>query len=176
MVGVVTGAGNIGCETLVNCAGLWAKRVGRLAGVDLATSVVEHQYFLTEKKLKLDAGLTTLRDPDKNFYLKPDTGAFAIGGWEQGTSGFHRGMPPWSFARELLPANMDRLELFAHPAAERLPVLNEIGLQTVINGPIPVSADGEPLIGLAPGLENFFRRLWIHRGHRGLRRGGAGAQ
>jgi len=155
-VGVVTGAGNIGCDILVNCAGLWAKRVGRLAGVDLATSVVEHQYFLTEKTLKFDSELTTLRDPDKNFYLKPDTGAFAIGGWEDGTRGFHRGMPPWSFARELLPPNMERLELFALPAAERLPVLNEIGIQTVINGPIPVSADGEPLIGLAPGLDNFY--------------------
>ncbi|HEV7431874.1 MAG TPA: FAD-dependent oxidoreductase [Steroidobacteraceae bacterium] len=155
-VGAITNAGHIGCEILVNCAGLWAKRVGRLAGVDLATSVVEHQYFLTEKKLKFDADLTTLRDPDRNFYLKPDTGAFAIGGWEDGTVGFHRGMPAWSFARELLPANMERLELFALPAAERLPVLNEIGIQTVINGPIPVSADGEPLMGLAPGLDNFY--------------------
>ncbi len=51
---------------------------------------------------------------------------------------------------------MERLELFALPAAERLPVLNEIGIQTVINGPIPVSADGEPLMGLAPGLDNFY--------------------
>lgn len=154
--GVVTNSGPIGCDILVNCAGLWAKRVGRMAGVELATSVVEHQYFLTEKKLDFDAGLTTLRDPDKNFYLKPDTGAFAIGGWEEGTRGFHRGSPPFSCARELLPANLERLELFAVPAAERLPVLNEIGIQTVINGPIPVSADGEPLIGLAPGLDNFY--------------------
>jgi 4-methylaminobutanoate oxidase (formaldehyde-forming) len=51
---------------------------------------------------------------------------------------------------------MDRLELFALPAATRLPVLNEIGIQTVINGPIPVSADGEPIMGLAPGFENLF--------------------
>lgn len=155
-VGVVTNTGSIGCDILVNCAGLWAKRVGRMAGVDLASSVVEHQYFLTEKKLSFDAGLTTLRDPDNNFYLKPDTGAFAIGGWEDGTSGFHRGMPPLAFARELLPPDIDRLERFALPAAKRLPVLNEIGIQTVINGPIPVSADGEPLIGLAPGLDNFY--------------------
>ena len=156
VVGVVTNTGTIGCEVLVNCAGLWAKRVGRMAGIDLATSVVEHQYFLTEKNLQFDAALTTLRDPDNNFYLKPDTGSFAIGGWEDGTSGFHRGLPPLSFARELLPPNMERLELFALPAATRLPVLNEIGIQTVINGPIPVSADGEPLIGLAPGLDNFY--------------------
>ena len=154
--GVVTDRGTIGCDILVNCAGLWAKRVGRLAGVELAAGVVEHQYFLTEKKLSFDAHLPTLRDPDHNFYLKPDTGAFAIGGWEDGSRGFHRGLPPFSFARELLAANMERLELFALPAAERLPVLNEIGIQTVINGPIPVSADGEPLMGLAPGLDNFY--------------------
>ena len=155
-MGVVTDRGTIGCDILVNCAGLWAKRVGRMAGVELAAGVVEHQYFLTEKKLSFDANLTTLRDPDHNFYLKPDTGAFAIGGWENGTRGFHRGLPPFSFARELLAPNMERLELFALPAAERLPVLNEIGIQTLINGPIPVSADGEPLMGLAPGLDNFY--------------------
>ena len=73
-------------------------------------------------------------------------------------------------------ANMDRLELFALPASERLPVLNEIGIQTVINGPIPVSADGEPIMGLAPELDNFYRRLRLHRRHRrlGRRRRGDG--
>jgi 4-methylaminobutanoate oxidase (formaldehyde-forming) len=127
-----------------------------MAGIDIATSIVEHQYFLTEKTLSFDQDLTTLRDPDLNFYLKPDTGSFAIGGWEEGSRGFHRGMPPLDFGRELFPPNMERLELFALPAAERLPVLNETGIQTVINGPIPVSADGEPIMGLAPGFENLF--------------------
>lgn len=155
-VGVVTNGGNIACDILVNCAGLWAKRVGDMAGVPLAAGIVEHQYFLTEKTLDFDQGLTTLRDPDKNFYLKPDTGSFAIGGWEDGSRGFHRGMPPLEFGRELLPPNMERLELFALPATERLPVLNETGIQTVINGPIPVSADGEPIMGVAPELDNFY--------------------
>jgi len=155
-LGVVTNAGNISCDILVNCAGLWAKRVGNMAGVPLAAGIVEHQYFLTEKTISFDPGLTTLRDPDNNFYLKPDTGSFAIGGWEDGSRGFHRGLPPFSFGRELFPPNMERLELFALPAATRLPVLNEVGIQTVINGPIPVSADGEPIMGLAPELDNFY--------------------
>lgn len=155
-VGVVTNGGSISCDILVNCAGLWARRVGKMAGVPLAAGVVEHQYFLTEKTLKLDPNLTTLRDPDHNFYLKPDTGSFAIGGWEDGSKGCWRGMPPLDFGRELFAPNMERLELFALPAAERLPVLNEIGIQTVINGPIPVSFDGEPIMGLAPELDNFF--------------------
>lgn len=155
-VGVVTNGGNISCDILVNCAGLWAKRVGEMAGVPLAAGVVQHQYFLTEKKLTLDADLTTLRDPDNNFYLKPDTGSFAIGGWEDGSKGCWRGKPPVDFGRELFEPNMDRLELFALPASDRLPVLNEIGIQTVINGPIPVSYDGEPIMGLAPQLDNFY--------------------
>jgi 4-methylaminobutanoate oxidase (formaldehyde-forming) len=155
-LGVVTNTGNIACDILVNCAGLWAKRVGNMVGVALAAGIVEHQYFLTEKTLSFDAGLTTLRDPDKNFYLKPDTGSFAIGGWEEGSRGFHRGFPPLDFGRELFAPNMERLELFALPASERLPVLNETGIQTVINGPIPVSADGEPIMGLAPELNNFY--------------------
>lgn len=156
VVGVVTDHGTIGCDVLVNCAGLWAKRIGEMAGVALAAGVVEHQYFLTEKKLDLPRTLPTLRDPDKNFYLKPDVGAFAIGGWEDGTRGCWRSRPPFAFGRELFPENLERLELFALPCAERLPVLNSIGIQTVINGPIPVSADGEPIMGLAPELDNFY--------------------
>ena len=52
--------------------------------------------------------------------------------------------------------SLSRLSLFALPAAERLPILNDIGIRTIINGPIPVSADGEPVMGLAPELDNFF--------------------
>ena len=156
VTGVATDHGTVACEILVNCAGLWAKRLGEMAGISLAAGVVEHQYFLTEKKFDLPKTLPTLRDPDKNFYLKPDVGAFAIGGWEDGTQGCWRSRPPFAFGRELFPENFDRLELFALPCAERLPVLNEVGIQTVINGPIPVSADGEPIMGLAPELDNFF--------------------
>jgi len=156
VVGVATDHGTIGCDILVNCAGLWAKRIGDMAGVPIAAGVVEHQYFLTEKKLDIPKNLPTLRDPDKNFYLKPDVAAFAIGGWEEGTKGCWRSRPPFEFGRELFPENMERLELFALPCAERLPILNEVGIQTIINGPIPASADGEPIMGLAPELDNFF--------------------
>ena len=38
----------------------------------------------------------------------------------------------------------------------RIPVLNEIGIRELINGPIPITADGEPIIGLSPELDNFY--------------------
>jgi len=156
-LGVVTDHGTISADVVVNAAGYWARRVGAMAGVPVAAGVVEHQYFVTEKGLDVPENLTTLRDPDHNFYLKPEVGgAWAIGGWEAGTRALWNQWAPFDFARELFPANMERLELFALPAAERLPVLNDIGIKTVINGPIPVSADGEPIMGLAPELDNFY--------------------
>ncbi len=155
--GVVTDHGTITADIVVNCSGYWARRIGQMAGVSLAAGVVEHQYFVTEKGLDLPANLTTLRDPDNNFYLKPDVGgAYAIGGWEDGTKPCWNQSPPFTFARELFPQSLDRLERFATLAADRLPILNEIGIKTIINGPIPVSADGEPIMGLAPELDNFY--------------------
>ncbi len=153
---VRTDKGEVTCEIVVNAAGIWARDVAAMAGVKVPAGAVEHQYLITEKRADMPKGLPTLRDPDKIFYLKPEPGALAIGGWEQGTPTFGAKGMPFEFGRELLPPNQDRLEAFLLPAAERLPILNEIGIRTVINGPIPISPDGEPIMGLAPERDNFY--------------------
>ncbi len=153
---VVTDHGTIHCEIVINAAGIWAKRIGAMAGVAIAAGAVEHQYAVTEKKLDTTDATPTFRDPDRIFYLKPDVGAFAIGGWERQAPACWREGVPFEFKRELFPENFDRFAPIMLGAAERLPVLNEIGIKTLINGPIPVSADGEPVMGLAPELDNFY--------------------
>lgn len=154
---VLTDRGDVACEVAVNAAGLWARHVGEMARLELPVTVLEHQYLVTEKSPLIPDHLPTLRDPDLNFYLKSEPGAFAIGGWEQGTVAVHgSGKLPMDFGQELFQENMERLSVIAGPAATRIPVLNEIGIRTVINGPIPVSADGEPVIGIADGIENLF--------------------
>lgn len=153
---VVTDHGTIECESVVNAAGIWAKRIGEMAGAAIAAGAVEHQYIVTEKKVDVTPDTPTFRDPDRIFYLKPDVKAFAIGGWEKGAPACWKEGVPFSFARELFPADFDRFEPIILGAAERMPILNEVGIQTTINGPIPVSADGEPVMGLAPELDNFY--------------------
>lgn len=153
---VLTDQGAIACEIVVNAAGIWARDVARMAGVQVPAGAVEHQYLITEKSEAIPKDLPTLRDPDRIFYLKPEPGALAIGGWEQGTPTFGAKGVPFAFGRELLQPNQDRLEQFMLPAAERLPILNELGIRTVINGPIPISPDGEPIMGLAPERDNFY--------------------
>ena len=153
---VLTDQGAVACEIVVVAAGIWARDVARMAGVSVPAGAVEHQYLITEKSNAIPAGLPTLRDPDRIFYLKPEPGALAVGGWEKGTPTFGASGVPFAFGRELLQPNQDRLEQFLLPAAERLPVLNELGIRTVINGPIPISPDGEPIMGLAPERDNVY--------------------
>jgi sarcosine dehydrogenase len=153
---VVTDRGAIEAECVINAAGMWSREIAGMVGTRLAACAVEHQYYVTEKTSKIPSGLPTLRDPDHNFYVKPEPGALAVGGWESNT-------PPWGsegirpdFGPELLPPDFDRFAPLAEAAAVRIPVLNEVGIRELINGPIPITADGEPIIGLSPELDNFY--------------------
>ena len=60
------------------------------------------------------------------------------------------------FGPELLQPDFDRFAPLAEAAAARIPMLNEVGIRQMINGPIPITADGEPIIGLSPELDNFY--------------------
>ena len=154
---VVTDEVTIEVETVVNAAGLWARQVGWMAGVEIPAGVVEHQYLVTEKSDLIPPGLPALRDPDGGFYAKPEPGALAIGGWEKETRSVNpREGFPWENERHLFDGDMDRLEEFFEPAMRRIPVLGELGMRTIVNGPIPISPDGEPIMGPVPGLSNFF--------------------
>ena len=154
---VVTDQGTISVDTVVNAAGLWARQVGWMAGVEIPAGVVEHQYLVTEKTDEMPKNLPAFRDPDGGYYAKPEPGALALGGWEKITrkvnpiEGF-----PWENERHLFDGDMERLTEFLEPAMARLPILERLGIRTIVNGPIPISPDGEPIMGPVPGLDNFF--------------------
>ncbi len=154
---VATDHGTIQAEIVVNAAGLWARQVGWMAGVDIPAGVVQHQFLVTEKNDQVPDHLPSLRDPDGSFYVKSEPGALAIGGWEKYTPPVdpERGIP-WESERHLFGDDLERLNQVFEPAARRIPMLGDLGIRTIVNGPIPISADGEPIVGQAPGLENFF--------------------
>ena len=154
---VVSERGTIAVDTVVNAAGLWARQVGWMAGVEIPAGVVEHQYLVTEKSDAIPTGLPAFRDPNGSYYTKPEAGALAIGGWGKATRKVNpkEGLP-WEFEHHLFDADMDRLEEFLEPAIHRIPILQDLGIRTIINGPIPISPDGEPIMGPVPHLSNFF--------------------
>ena len=153
---VHTTAGTVRAETVVNAAGMWSRALGRMVGVDVPTVALEHQYIVTEPISDLPPGMPTVRDPDLLSYWKPDVGGMVVGGYEPDTVPFGSGGIPPNFAQQLLPENFDRFAQIAERAATRTPIINEVGVRQLINGAIPYSADGEFVMGKAPGLDNFF--------------------
>ncbi len=153
---VVTDQGEITAECVIDAAGMWGREIAAMVGTRVAVGAVEHQYFVTEKSAKIPAGLPSLRDPDGNFYVKPEPGGLAVGGWEINTPPWGAAGIPLDFGPELLQPDYDRFEPLGTAACARIPVLNEVGIRQMINGPIPITADGEPVIGLSPELDNFY--------------------
>ena len=155
VVGLLTTGGRIECDTAVNATGMWGAQTAALAGSDLAVSPVEHQYVVTERIDELPPDLPTFRDPDARFYVKPETGGLAVGGWENGSRVPWRPIPA-DLGPELFPPDHERFAPLAEACAQRIPAFADVGLRTWINGPIPFSPDAEPLMGVTEDLDNLF--------------------
>ncbi|NRG18974.1 FAD-dependent oxidoreductase [Rhizobiales bacterium] len=155
---VSTSSGDYTADVVVLAAGMWSRELGAKLGIRVPACAVEHQYIVTEPlpDPELVKNLPTLRDPERLVYYKPDAGSrLVIGGYEEGTLPFGDDGIPGEFTRQLLPDNLDRFAPLAALAAEVTPILNEVGVRTVINGPIPYSADGDFVMGWAPGFDNL---------------------
>ncbi|MEI8296928.1 MAG: FAD-dependent oxidoreductase [Pseudomonadota bacterium] len=156
VTGVVTNGGTIKAEVVVNAAGMWGSDIAAMAGERVPVCAVEHQYLVTAKSAKVPDNLPTLRDPDARFYVKPEPGALCVGGWEARTVPFGEHRMPLDFGPELLPPNFERFAEYGVDAATRIPYLNEVGMRQMVNGPIPITADGEPILGLSPVHDNLY--------------------
>ena len=150
----------IECEMVVNAAGMWGLEIGRLVGARIPAFAVEHQYMLsgpiagvTPAELR---DMPTMRDPDHLVYYKPDGPGLLVGGYEPNTLAFAESGIPVPFQRQLLDPNFDRFEQIAALANKRTPCLETAGIRSLINGPIPYSADADFVMGKAPELDNFF--------------------
>lgn len=155
---VSTSSGDYSADVVVLAAGMWSRELGAKLGIRVPACAVEHQYIVTEPlpDPELVKNLPTLRDPERLVYYKPDAGGrLVIGGYEEGTLPFGDKGIPGEFTRQLLPDNLDRFAPLAELAAEVTPILNEVGVRAVINGPIPYSADGDFVMGWAPGFDNL---------------------
>jgi len=157
---VITDKGEIIAEFVVNAGGYRGADVSALGGQFLPLVTLEHQYMVTEPVPELEAldhKIPLVRDPDDSYYLRQEKHGLILGPYEwKATTHWTDGKLPDNFANELYPDDLDRLEWYIGKACERLPMLGTVGVQRVINGPIPYSPDGLPYVGPAYGLPNFF--------------------
>lgn len=163
---VTTPQGEIRCEYVVNAAGYRAAEVGRMFGREVPMMVMSHQYILFDEIPELAAWskenrrkLPLLRDVDTSYYLRQEKNGMNLGPYERNCRA-HWADPddpmPDDFSFQLFPDDLERLEHYLADAVARVPILGTAGLSKVINGPIPYSPDGNPLIGPMPGVPNAF--------------------
>jgi dimethylglycine dehydrogenase len=158
---VLTDKGAIECETVVNAAGYRAGEIMAMVGQYLPIVAMSHQYLVTEAipelQARRDKKLPLLRDPDVSYYLRQERSGLLLGPYEWDATPHWQGGIPEEFANQLYEDDLDRLERYIEAAIARVPILGSVGVQRVINGPIPYSPDGNPYIGPAHGLENFYQ-------------------
>ncbi|MEM7124298.1 MAG: FAD-dependent oxidoreductase [Pseudomonadota bacterium] len=164
---VHTKDGDITCDKIVNATGYRVNEVGAMIGVTHPVMSMEHQYFVTEEIPELaamDRRVPIIRDPGDDFYSRQERTGLLVGIYEQGckTWGLD-GISP-DFTMSLCPDDLDRLLDNMDRVFQRLPVLAETGIKRNINGPITYSADGLPLIGKIPGVENAYACLGLRAG------------
>jgi glycine cleavage system aminomethyltransferase T/glycine/D-amino acid oxidase-like deaminating enzyme len=156
VTGVRTEAGDIGCEVVVNCAGMWARELGAKNGVNIPLHAAEHFYLITEPVEGLQPDLPVLRCPDDTAYIREDTGKIMVGFFEPGAKPWGMDGIPEDFAFGTLPEDWDHLAPFIELAARRLPLLNDIGIKLFFNGPESFTPDDRYILGEAPGLAGYF--------------------
>jgi 4-methylaminobutanoate oxidase (formaldehyde-forming) len=171
--GVTTSRGRrIACEVFVNCAGLWARDLGALSSVAVPLQAAEHMYVVTEALEGLPAPCPIVRDLDSHIYLKEDAGRLVLGGFEAGAA------KPWDPASVSpkadyleLPDDWDQFEPFLTEGLARIPALETLGIQRLMNGPESFTPDTRQLLGEAPNLRNP-----LGGGYRPLRPGRCGSR
>lgn len=157
---VETNHGRIGCESVVNCGGQWARQIGAMAGVSVPLQPVKHQYIVTEKIEGLSADTPTVRDPDRRIYFKEEVGGLVMGGYEPNPQSWVTGLPggdvpdQWEF--QLFDDDYDHFEQHMAQAIARVPALGETGVKQMINGPESFTPDGNFILGRAPECANMF--------------------
>ena len=156
---VVTEAGSIEAERLVNAAGLWGREVAAMAGIELPLVPVEHHYLVTEPVPAIEAmrhELPQIEDGETNGYARQEGQGLLFGAYEDTCRHWAVDGTPLDFGHELLPDDLARIEWNIGKAIEVMPCLAEVGIKRVVNGPMIFSPDLGPLLGPHPQLTNYY--------------------
>jgi glycine cleavage system aminomethyltransferase T len=156
VTGVRTEQGDVEAEYVVNCAGMWARQLGELAGVSIPLQAAEHYYLLTEPIAEVDSSWPVLEDPASYGYYREEGGGLMLGMFEPVCAPWHVDGIPSDFSFGELPPDWDRMAPYLETTMARIPITAQIGIRKFFCGPESFTPDLLPIIGEAPELRNYF--------------------
>lgn len=156
VAGVVTDQGDIECEYVVNCAGMWARQLGERSGVSIPLQAAEHYYLITEQIDGLDPSWPVIEDPAHFGYYREEVGGLMIGLFEPVCAPWKvEGIPNDSSFTSITP-DWDRMGPYVEQAMRRVPIAASTGIRTFFCGPESFTPDLAPIVGEAPEVRNYF--------------------
>ena len=158
---VETEQGTITCEHVVNAGGTYARQMGEWSGLQLPMTSMTHHYFVTEPVPQfenLDKELPVIRDDKKvSGYIRMEQKRGLIGIYEKSNpNSVWNDHCPWDYENWLFDADYDRVMPWLEESLNRMPIFAELGIQREVHGAISHPPDGNPLIGPAPGVTNYW--------------------
>jgi dimethylglycine dehydrogenase len=156
---VDTEQGPVTTEHVVNAAGLWARRVGRMAGIDLPLTPMQHHYLITGDVPLLAARrseMPAVTDLEGFTYLQQERNGVLLGVYERNPRHWKTEGADWDYGMELIPEDVDRISEELSIGFARFPVLRDVGIRKWVNGAFTFTPDGNPLVGPVPGRRNFW--------------------
>ena len=172
---VKTDKGNIKCEHVVNAAGLWAKQVGRMAGIELPVSPLKHHYLITDSIPEVassDFEMPMTVDLEGFTYMRQDQNGVLVGIYEIDHEHWAMDGAPWDYGEELFQEQLHRIENELMLGFQRYPAIENVGIKTWVNGAFTFSPDGNPLVGPVPGKRGYWSACAVMAGF--LQGGGVG--
>ncbi len=172
---VVTEKGTIHTEHVVNAAGLWAKQVGRMAGIELPVSPLNHHYLISDTIPELEAmdeEIPLVVDLEGFTYMRQDQKGLLLGIYEIDHDHWMMDGAPWDYGMQLQQEDPDRIERELTLGFERYPALQNVGVKTWVNGAFTFSPDGNPLVGPVRGKPGYWCACAVMAGY--LQGGGVG--
>lgn len=172
---VITDKGVITCEHVVNAGGLWAKQLGRMAGIELPVSPLKHHYLVSDTIPALedfDFEVPMTVDLEGFTYMRQDQKGLLLGIYEVDHEHWAMDGAPWDYGMELFQEQTDRIEKELIMGFERYPDLQHVGVKTWVNGAFTFSPDGNPLVGPVPGKRGYWCACAVMAGF--LQGGGVG--
>jgi glycine cleavage system aminomethyltransferase T/glycine/D-amino acid oxidase-like deaminating enzyme len=156
IVGVETSAGEVACDAVAICTGLWSRENAAMAGVDVPVWPCEHFYLLTNPIDGISGNLPTLSDHDSHLYIRDDSGGLLVGCFEPLGKSIDPEQIGKDFAFQLLPEDWDHFEPMLENALHRLPCLADADIRMLLNGPESFTPDGSFMLGESAETRGLF--------------------
>jgi glycine cleavage system aminomethyltransferase T/glycine/D-amino acid oxidase-like deaminating enzyme len=156
VTGVITTKGEIEAEYVVNCCGIWAREVGKMAGVKVPLHAAEHYYLITEPIEGIHRDMPIVEDPSRFAYYREETGGLMLGLFEPVAKPWGMAGIPDDFSFGEIAPDWERMMPYVELAMERIPISKEVGIHKFFCGPEGFTPDMGTLMGEAPELRNFY--------------------